>query len=247
MKKELVNKILVAFVICMVVSITTCGIAYLWDRSSVNVSFIKDVFSIVMSVLAPYAAVILFTDWKAQAHHQRSLDLLIEVRSSFSALHRSIMRLKLNDSFTIIHREYKNIQFKDLIDAKREKFKGEVEKLTIAFDDLDHKLKGLYLVSGCKDNPFKSVSDEYFKITFSLNDIYYDYTKSILIAHLNKKKYTDLMNDYLFKIRFVQLRYVGDENLFLDGVEIPSFMSQKYLTKLNDDVDKITKQFRMDL
>ncbi|HGF8500726.1 TPA: hypothetical protein ACJB9M_003788, partial [Acinetobacter baumannii] len=71
--------------------------------------------------------------------------------------------------------------------------------------------------------------------------------KSILTAHLNKKKYTDLMNDYLFKIRFVQLRYVGDENLFLDGVEIPSFMSQKYLTKLNDDVDKITKQFKMNL
>lgn len=74
MKKELINKILVAFVVCVIVSITTCGIAYLWDRSSVNVSFVKDVFSIVMSVLAPYAAVILFTDWKEQ-HNKTTYSL----------------------------------------------------------------------------------------------------------------------------------------------------------------------------
>ncbi|YCO57255.1 hypothetical protein ACL9Z5_000536 [Acinetobacter calcoaceticus] len=61
MEKELINKILVAFVISMIVSITTCGIAYLWDRDSINVSFVKDIFSIVMSILAPYAAVILFS------------------------------------------------------------------------------------------------------------------------------------------------------------------------------------------
>ncbi|OBY74240.1 hypothetical protein NG55_10415 [Acinetobacter gyllenbergii] len=69
----------------------------------------------------------------------------------------------------------------------------------------------------------------------------------MLIAYLNKKKYSELMDNYIFKIRFVQLRYVYDETLFLDGIEIPSFMSQKYLTKLNDDVDKITKKIKMDL
>lgn len=74
MKKELINKILVAFVVCVIVSITTCGIAYLWDRSSVNVSFIKDIFSIVMSILAPYAAVLLFSDWKEQ-HNKTTYSL----------------------------------------------------------------------------------------------------------------------------------------------------------------------------
>jgi len=247
MKKELINKILVAFVICMIVSITTCGIAYLWDRSSVNVSFVKDVFSIVMSILAPYAAVILFTDWKAQAHHEKSLDLLIEVQSSFSSLHRSIMRLKLNNNYTILHKIYKGANFQDLLNIRREDFKREVDKLTVDFDELDRKITALYLVSGCIDNPFKAVSDEYFKICFTLNDMYIAFTKGVLTAYLNKKKYSELMNNYIFKIRFIQLRYVYDEKLFLDGIEIPSFMSQQYLSKLNDDVDKITKQFKMDL
>ncbi|GLG82601.1 hypothetical protein [Acinetobacter calcoaceticus] len=247
MKKELINKILVAFLICMIVSITTCGIAYLWDRDSVNVSFIKDVFSIVMSILAPYAAVILFTDWKAQAHHGRSLDLLIEVRASFSALHRSIMRLKLNDHYTILLNIYKRADFKDLIDMRREEFRGEVDKLTIALDELDRKINGLHLVSGREDNPFKPVTDEYFKITFSLNDLYVSYTHSMLTAYSNKLKYSDLLKDRTFKIRFVQLRYVGSEDVFLGNISIPNFMSQQYLSKLNDDVDKITKQFKMDL
>ncbi|WP_284086151.1 hypothetical protein [Acinetobacter pittii] len=247
MKKELINKILVAFLICMIVSITTCGIAYLWDRTSVNVSFIKDVFSIVMSILAPYAAVILFTDWKAQAHHERSLDLLIEVRSSFSALHRSIMRLKLSDNYTILHEIYKKVDFQDLLNIKREEFKGEVDRLTVAFDELDRKITALYLVSGCTDNPFKPVSDEYFKICFKLNDIYSDYSGYLLAAHFNHKTYSTLLENYVFKVRFVQLSYVADEGFYLDGIEIPSFMSQQYLSKLNDDVDKITKQFKMDL
>lgn len=247
MKKELINKILVAFLICMIVSIATCGIAYFWDRTSVNVSFIKDVFSIVMSILAPYAAVILFTDWKAQAHHERSLDLLIEVRSSFSALHRSIMRLKLSDNYTILHAIYKKADFQDLLNTKREGFKGEVDRLTVAFDELDRKIIALYLVSGCTDNPFKPVSDEYSKICFTLNEIYFQYTGYVLTAYSTNKKYSELMKNYLFKVRFVQLRYVADENLYLDGVEAPSFMSQQYLSKLNDDVDKITKQFKMDL
>lgn len=113
MKKELINKILVAFVICMIVSLTICEAVYVWDRSSINVPFVKDVFSIVMSILAPYAAVILFTDWKTQANHERSFDLLIEVRSLFSALHRSIMRLKLNDNYTVLHKICKDANFKD--------------------------------------------------------------------------------------------------------------------------------------
>ncbi|NAR99895.1 hypothetical protein [Acinetobacter haemolyticus] len=247
MRKELINKIFVAFVISMIVSITTCGIAYLWDKNSVSVSFVKDVFSIVMSLLAPYAAVLLFTDWKAQAHHERSLDLLIEVRSSFSALHRSIMRLKLNDSYAILHKIYKRADFKDLLNTKREEFKREVDKLTVSFDELDRKIKALYLVSDCIDNPFKVVSDEYFKICFKLNDIYIAYTSSVLTAYSRNKEYPELMSDYYFKVRFVQLRYVSDEEFFLDGVEIPNFMSQKYLSTLNDDVDKITKQFKVDL
>ncbi|WP_141669895.1 hypothetical protein [Acinetobacter gyllenbergii] len=171
MKKELINKILVAFVICMIVSITICGVAYVWERNSINISFVKDVFSIVMSILAPYAAIILFTDWKAQAHHEKSLDLLIEVRSSFSALHRSIMRLKLNNNYTILHKIYKDVNFQDLLNIRREEFKREVDNLTVVFDELDRKITALYLVSGYTDDPFKSVSDEYFKICFKLNDI----------------------------------------------------------------------------
>lgn len=68
MKKQLTNRLICAFTISMIVSITTCGIAFLWDRNSVNVSFVKDVFSIVMSIIAPYIAILLFTDWREQTN-----------------------------------------------------------------------------------------------------------------------------------------------------------------------------------
>lgn len=66
MKKQLIDKLIYAFTISTIISITICGISYLWDKNSVNVSFVKDVFSIVMSIIAPYIAILLFTDWKEQ-------------------------------------------------------------------------------------------------------------------------------------------------------------------------------------
>ncbi len=41
MKKEFINKLYIAFTTLIIVSIVICGISYLWDKNSINVSFVK--------------------------------------------------------------------------------------------------------------------------------------------------------------------------------------------------------------
>lgn len=101
MKKEFINKLYIAFVISMIITIVCCGIAYLWDRNSVDVSFVKDVFSIVMSIIAPYIAILLFTDWKEQHN-----------KTQFAAQAREII-IQLNEDIKYLSNIMADIRHKD--------------------------------------------------------------------------------------------------------------------------------------
>lgn len=133
MKKQLIDKLIYAFTLSIIVSITICGISYLWDKNSVNVSFVKDVFSIVMSVLAPYAAIILFSDWKEQHNTQLQKELTLDLIKKLNTFKLELPKLErhyLNLKFQLNNPQNINIktdnvdlfidQFNIILDIKEE-------------------------------------------------------------------------------------------------------------------------------
>ncbi|ELY3910925.1 TPA: hypothetical protein NJW68_001847 [Acinetobacter baumannii] len=247
MKKEFINKLYIAFTTLIIISIVICGISYLWDKNSINVLFVKDIFSIVLALLAPYTAIILFTDWKKQVEHEKTLNLLIEVSASFSKLHRTIARLELEDKYTNFKKYYLDNDLIKTIIQRRSEFNTEVDKLTELFDELDFSLKGLYLISERQDTPFRAVSNEYFKITYKLKEVYLLFLGTINDAHVNEIEYKDLINDYDYKIRYLQLKYIPNEQDFMGENDIPEFMSKEYLKDLKDKTEKLILDFKKSL
>jgi hypothetical protein len=222
-------------------------IAYIWDKKSINVSFVKDIFSITLGIVAPYAAIILFTDWKKQSEYDKALTLLIEVSSAFSKMHRSLLRLKLNREFTDLKVYYLNNDFLNIAVQKRLEFNSEVDKLTEIYDELDHSLKSLYLITERQDRPFKLISDEYFKITYKLKDIYILYLGKLTEGHKNKEDYDQISKDRDFKLEYLKLRYVFDEKGFIGEEPIPEFLSTSYIKSLKDDIEQLILDFKKTL
>lgn len=247
MKKELKEKILISFVYSVIISIVSCLIAYIWNKNSVNVSFVKDVFSIVMSVIAPYIAILLFTDWKEQVKHEKSLTALIEVSAAFAKLHRAIVRLKLEKKHTSFNKNYKDDDFIKTIVEKRSEFDTEVDKITVTFDELDFAIKALYLVSERKDSLFKSVSDDYFKITHVWKDIYLSFLGEVNNGHNNEVEYTKLIKEHTYRLYYLQIRYDPHEDDIESHSNEPIFLSMKYLKGLNEETNKLIEDFRESL
>lgn len=66
MKENLIDLFWKVLCITIIVGIVICCIAGLWDKKVVNVSFVKDVYSGLFTVIAPLIAIYLFNDWKEQ-------------------------------------------------------------------------------------------------------------------------------------------------------------------------------------
>ncbi len=72
MSRNLINLFWEILCITIIVGIVICCIAWLWDKKSVNVGFVKDVYSGLVTIIAPLIAIYLFTDWKEQ-HNKKTL------------------------------------------------------------------------------------------------------------------------------------------------------------------------------
>ncbi|NUF13950.1 hypothetical protein HUN21_19190, partial [Acinetobacter oleivorans] len=147
--KELRNKLISVFLILLSICLCVALLIILkYGESCPEV--IVGMLGVCATLYAPIAAFYLIDTWKEQVQHERALDLLIEVRSSFSMLHRAIMRLKLKDQYVVLYNIYQHKDFRKLLRVKIDEFSNEVDSLTVALDDLDKIIKGLYLVTGCE-------------------------------------------------------------------------------------------------
>lgn len=75
-KKELLEKFFKYVVITIILGIVICSITYLYNAKKVDVGFVKDVYSILFSIIAPLFAIFLFADWKEQKNFDTDLELL---------------------------------------------------------------------------------------------------------------------------------------------------------------------------
>ncbi|HFF4603163.1 TPA: hypothetical protein ACGC18_003710, partial [Acinetobacter baumannii] len=66
-------------------------------------------------------------------------------------------------------------------------------------------------------------------------------------AHVNEIEYKDLINDYDYKIRYLQLKYIPNEQDFMGENDIPEFMSKEYLKDLKDKTEKLILDFKKSL
>ncbi|MBJ8445920.1 hypothetical protein [Acinetobacter bereziniae] len=69
-KTELLEKFFKYVVITIILGIVICSITYLYNAQKMDVSFVKDVYSILFSIFAPLFAIFLFTDWKDQKKYE---------------------------------------------------------------------------------------------------------------------------------------------------------------------------------
>lgn len=86
-KKEIYNKFWESLVVLIIIGIVLCCIANIVSTEPINISFIKDVFSILISILAVYMAIHLFSDWKEQYNINLNKDNLKNFRLKLDRLY----------------------------------------------------------------------------------------------------------------------------------------------------------------
>lgn len=77
-----------------ILSITICCISYLFDKESFSSDFVKNIFSISFSILAPLMAVYLFKDWKEEHNKKIDSDFAKELFLCYSIVVKKCMNLK---------------------------------------------------------------------------------------------------------------------------------------------------------
>lgn len=68
-KVELINKFWQYAIAIFLLGVVLCGIAFYFNPTKMDISFIKDVYSLLFSLLAPLFAVYLYSDWKDQKRY----------------------------------------------------------------------------------------------------------------------------------------------------------------------------------
>lgn len=68
-KKELIVKFWKYAIVIFLLGVGLCGIAFYFNPTKMDISFIKDVYSFLFSILAPLFAVYLYSDWKDQKRY----------------------------------------------------------------------------------------------------------------------------------------------------------------------------------
>lgn len=190
MKKEFINKLYIAFVISMIITIVCCCIAYLWDRKSVDVSFVKDVFSIVISLIAPYVAILLFTDWREQhnkvVNNERTMELIQHLKNFNIVLTQAYIPMgqAINYSKKDI-RQYPNKN--DLVKEQLDKY---IVALNLIIDNskISYMEASYYVISSNNKESkeiFKKLKDIYDRIEI----IKEEFRKMSLPYDYNEEKY----------------------------------------------------------
>ncbi|MDC4966593.1 hypothetical protein OHW02_17340 [Acinetobacter baumannii] len=247
-KKELTEKV-TGWILA--ITIYTVGVFYLLNKvlgiTGDDLDALVSLLGVGATLFGGYMAIYLFTDWREQVKHEKSLTALIDVSATFAKLHRAIIRLKLEKKHTNFNKNYKNDDFiKTLMDMRTD-FNDEVNKITVTFDELDYAIKTLYLASERKDTPFKSVIDEYFKITYVWKDIYLNLIIEVNDGHTKQTEYTKLIKEHLFQLYYIQVAYDPHENEYERHSEDPIFLSIGYLKKLRKEVNLVIEEFRKTL
>ncbi|WP_336976071.1 hypothetical protein [Acinetobacter pittii] len=177
MKKELIDKLYISFVISIIISIVICSITYLWDKNSLNVSFIKDIFSIVMSIIAPYIAILLFTDWKEQHN-----------KTQFSSQAREII-IQLNEDLKYLSNIMADIRHRDKNDLIwNEDLFSKLSKGIEDFADQNQQTSSsshlLFMMT--KDHEYRKIKLIYDNFTLTLlNEMHHILTDSqAKVGHL---------------------------------------------------------------
>lgn len=202
---------------------------------------------VVATLYGSFVVIYAYAGWKEQVKHEKSLTALIDVSATFAKLHRAIIRLKLEKKHTNFNKNYKDDDFIKKLVERRSEFDTEVDKITVIFDELDFAIKALYLVSERKDSPFKSVSDEYFKITHVWKDIYLRLLGTVNDGHINEVEYIKLIKEYEYRLYYIQVKYDPHEDEIKNHNDEPIFLSMKHLKGLNEETNKLIEEFRESL
>lgn len=108
-KKELLEKFFKYIVITIIFGIVICSIAYLYNAQKMDVSFVKDVYSILFSIFAPLFAIYLFADWKEEYNKQILKEATFKIVNHLSELQTELLELeKFVGHFRNKYTKYKN-------------------------------------------------------------------------------------------------------------------------------------------
>ncbi len=101
-------------IMCVILTLTL----KLFFRETIDIGFIKDIFSIGSTLAAALIAVALFSDWKDQAKHSLSKQNIEDILKVFSITKKNlrsgisiIIDLNMINEYAIFKERYKNISF----------------------------------------------------------------------------------------------------------------------------------------
>lgn len=259
-KLSLINAVQTSILVVGFLSLIVFGGSYYFVLSDAKPSdqSLKDALSITASffggfatLTAAYIAAKLAINWKLQIKHDKEIDILIEVSSAFSSLHRKIMRLKISKNYVISENIYDLDNLPTVLNQKSKDFEMEVQELELLLDNLDRVIKNLCLISKTQSDYFEDAVHEYFRITTDLKFLYDHFIKILIQGKCDKHSYKSLSSQDMFRVRFSQLYYVRNEDDYLEGIHNtdspPLFLSTRYMIELNKKAQNITKQFYEDI
>lgn len=212
-------------------------------------SSLANMFSFAATLFAPVAAILLINNWKHQVKHEKLMDCLAEVFKIFRTLHIRLLNLKLEKKYHIspyIYNEINNEDFKNHILKIRSSYKDEINEIKELYYDLN-KAVGLFVfLSENEEEKLIKISDEYFRITHSLEKIYFDYSEIFLAEKLSYNPYENIEINLNFNTYCIQIEYSSDEEKqrSMNNPNKFIFLSTKYLTQIRDEAKETLMEIR---
>lgn len=134
--------------ISIIVGIVIISITYLIadypnkTPTTVNISFIKDVYSVIFAVFAPYIAIYLLTDWKEQLKYSKKVDFILNIRQEIRYLNNELFMLRNYYPLDIENpNDHLNVESaNDKYNKSMSKFTNHLNKIEDHFEDLNFLL-----------------------------------------------------------------------------------------------------------
>lgn len=229
-KTELLEKFFKYVVITIILGIVICSIAYLYNAQKMDISFIKDVYSILFSIFAPLFAIFLFADWKEQKQYELEKQYADELLKLIGLIH-----MELVDTYNT---------YKSFDDLKY--LNEEYIILNELMGKIDYKIS---------ENLFK-ISEKFNTIQYLLKtkipeDIHYNFeSKALLFASATSeinyayKKYYDNLDEKFKKDKNNKFTSKTKTGLSKLEIDLLKTYNKKILVRMNDSPNEDYKFYK---
>lgn len=189
------------------------------------------------TLYAPIAAFFLLHNWREQVSHERAFDSLTNAYTLIGKIHSSVMKLKMNSYFIELETNFRRMnqsEFEAYANRLKIEFENKSDFLKDQYDQLNTAIAIYKLIKTDDKTDLDFVLDNYFRISYTMREIYNDVINIYLQAKLKNESYEYLFNHHLYKARIFQIKRKNhpDDGKNQDGSYL--FFTTEYLLDIRD-------------